>query len=37
MIGNLLHDMGVGASDIRKIGDMPFPRIGGEEAHRGHE
>ena len=24
MIGNLLHDMGVGASDIRKIGDMPF-------------
>lgn len=24
MIGNLLHDNGVGASDIRKIGDMPF-------------
>lgn len=24
VIGNLLHDMGVGASDIRKIGDMPF-------------
>ena len=24
MIGNLLHDVGVGASDIRKIGDMPF-------------
>lgn len=24
MIGNLLHDSGVGASDIRKIGDMPF-------------
>ena len=24
MLGNLLHDMGVGASDIRRIGDMPF-------------
>jgi P4 family phage/plasmid primase-like protien len=24
MIGNLLHDNGVGASDIRKISDMPF-------------
>ena len=24
MLGNLLHDNGVGASDIRKIGDMPF-------------
>lgn len=24
MIGNLLHDNGVGASDIRRIGDMPF-------------
>lgn len=24
IIGNLLHDNGVGASDIRKIGDMPF-------------
>ena len=24
LIGNLLHDNGVGASDIRKIGDMPF-------------
>lgn len=24
MMGNLLHDNGVGASDIRKIGDMPF-------------
>ena len=24
MLGNLLHDNGVGASDIRRIGDMPF-------------
>ncbi len=24
LLGNLLHDNGVGASDIRKIGDMPF-------------
>ena len=24
MVGNLLHDNGVGASDIRRIGDMPF-------------
>lgn len=24
MMGNLLHGYGVGASDIRKIGDMPF-------------
>ena len=24
MVGNLLHNNGVGASDIRKIGDMPF-------------
>ena len=24
LMGNLLHDMGVGASDIRKIGDMPL-------------
>ena len=24
ILGNLLHDYGVGASDIRKIGDMPF-------------
>lgn len=24
MLGNLLHDYKVGASDIRKIGDMPF-------------
>lgn len=24
MLGNLLYDNGVGASDIRKIGDMPF-------------
>lgn len=24
MLGNLLHDFGVGASDIRRIGDMPF-------------
>ena len=24
MLGNLLHDAGVGASDIRRIGDMPF-------------
>lgn len=24
MLGNLLHDCGVGASDIRKIGDMPL-------------
>lgn len=24
MIGNLLHESGVGASDVRKIGDMPF-------------
>lgn len=24
MLGNLLHDFGVGASDIRRIADMPF-------------
>lgn len=24
LMGNLLHDNGVGASDIRRIGDMPF-------------
>ena len=24
LLGNLLHDNGVGASDIRRIGDMPF-------------
>lgn len=24
LVGNLLHDNGVGASDIRRIGDMPF-------------
>lgn len=24
MVGNLLHDNGIGASDIRRIGDMPF-------------
>lgn len=24
LLGNLLHDFGVGASDIRRIGDMPF-------------
>lgn len=24
LMGNLLHDFGVGASDIRRIGDMPF-------------